>query len=96
MSLLQSLERTKVMTSEDKKLDADFAEGMVELASMILHGTEFISEGSNHRQVIMAMVLAAYRYADKQRDCCMLEGPAIIVSEALAMIAGADKEKVHA
>ena len=79
------------MTESDKEDNQNFASETSDLASMILHGTEFISEGLSHRQVILAMMLAVYRYADLQRECCCPEGPAMVCGEMLAMIVNADK-----
>lgn len=75
---------------------SEAAEVIFQLASMILTGTEFIADDTPHPLVLMAMVAAAYRYADKQKDCCMPGEPAVIVGEALACIAAADRTKVQA
>jgi hypothetical protein len=75
---------------------SDTAKAIFELASMILAGSEFIAEDMPCDMVLMAMVMAAYLYADKHKNGLMPGEPSVIVGQALAGIAAADRTKVQA
>jgi hypothetical protein len=52
---------------------------------------EFLPGDLNHRETVAVVLLSLVKYIEHNRDCCMQEGPDVILKECLGHILSAQK-----
>lgn len=71
------------MTDEE---ESQHYEKLSTVADALSISLEWLPGDFNHRESVAVVLTAVWRYIERNRDCCMPEGPAAFISECMLFV----------